>query len=433
MHVVARRPLLAGLATALGGPAVARAQGTPGAPAAASPVPATATPAPVVGELRLGALFPFTGPLALLGDESFRGLEIATEERNAAGGLGGRPLRLIKGDAADANQAVAEIRRITAGEGRVSAVFGTFASTQALAAGQVAEALSLPYFELAAVADELTERGARGVFRTCPRAADFGRVSAEALTTQLAPAWGVEPRSLRVATLYEDAAYGQSVAAAQAARLREAGITPVEMLSYPPRATEIGTAMGRLRAAAPDVVLHTAHPSDVQLFFRSMREANWRPRMVMGAGGAYSLSDTARSLGEALDGVLNVDFPPFAVNEAAAPGVGAFAESYKRRYGAEARSAHSLACCVGARLCFAALEQAGGTDRDRVRAAMLALDVAEGGTANGWGARFNDLGQNTRCRPVLSQWQDGRLVTVAPAAAALAPLRPRFGGRAAQP
>ena len=55
------------------------------APARAQ-VPQPAPP-PAPGELRFGALFPLSGPLALPGDECFRGLELATEERNAAGGV----------------------------------------------------------------------------------------------------------------------------------------------------------------------------------------------------------------------------------------------------------------------------------------------------------------------------------------------------------
>ena len=40
--------------------------------------------------IKFGALYPFSGALALLGDESFRGFELAVEERNAAGGIGGK-------------------------------------------------------------------------------------------------------------------------------------------------------------------------------------------------------------------------------------------------------------------------------------------------------------------------------------------------------
>ena len=63
--------------------------------------------------VKVGALYPFSGGLALLGDESFRGLEIAVEERNTAGGLNGKKIELVRGDAVDPNQAVGEARRLT--------------------------------------------------------------------------------------------------------------------------------------------------------------------------------------------------------------------------------------------------------------------------------------------------------------------------------
>ena len=72
MQQIRRRPLLAGLAAAAAAPRIAAAQ---------------------AAELRFGALYPFSGGLGLLGDESFRGLEVAVEERNAAGGVLGRLAR----------------------------------------------------------------------------------------------------------------------------------------------------------------------------------------------------------------------------------------------------------------------------------------------------------------------------------------------------
>ena len=67
-------------------------------------------------ELKLGALYPFSGGLALLGDESFRGVQLAVDERNAAGGINGRQITLVKADAVDASQAVGEARRLTSVE-----------------------------------------------------------------------------------------------------------------------------------------------------------------------------------------------------------------------------------------------------------------------------------------------------------------------------
>ncbi|MFC7693278.1 ABC transporter substrate-binding protein [Paeniroseomonas aquatica] len=386
-----------------------------------------AAPAPAAGsELRLGALFPFSGSLALLGDESFRGLELAVEERNAAGGLLGRAIRLAKGDAAGPEQAMAELRRLQSAE-RVAAGFGTFASHLGFAASQAAEMQGLPYFELGAIADPITERGFRNLYRLCPRASDFARDSVAVIPELLAGAWSTPAAALRIAVLHEDGLYGQTVSGLQESQLRARGLTQVERIGYSARTVELSPVLERLRAVRADVVLHTGYQNDIVLFYRGMKEAGWRPRMVIGSGAGYSLTDTARSVGPEFEGTLDVDFP-VAVAEAVAPGVAAFVELYKKRYGSDPRSGHSLANYVGARLVLEALQRAGGLERDKVRAALLATDVAEGTTATGWGARFDEKGQNLRARPCLAQWQGGRLVTVGPAEAAVAPLRAVMGG-----
>ena len=377
-------------------------------------------------ETRLGALFPLSGNLALLGDESFRGLELAAEERNAAGGLLGRPIRLVKADAADASQAVAEARRLMGAE-KVGAIFGSYGSQLALPASQVVELQGMTYLELGAISDALTERGFRGLFRTCPRASDFGRLSVAAVTEVLAPLWQGEPAGIGIAILHEEGLYGQTVAGFQEAELKAQNLRQVEKLAYAPRAADLSAMVQRLRGAGAQLVLHTGFQNDILLFFRAMQEARWLPRMVVGAGAGYSLAETARNIGPAFDGTLNVDFPQFEVNERAAPGARRFVEDYRRRYGSEPRSGHSLAAYVGARACLEAMQRAGGLDRDRLRPALLATDIAEGATANGWGIRFDEKGQNTRAQPALLQWQGGRLLTVGPQGAAVAPVKGRLG------
>lgn len=395
-----------------------------GALGAAAPRAAVAQ-APAA-ELRIGALFPFSGALALLGDEGFRGLELAVEERNAAGGVAGRALRLVRGDAADQAQAVAEARRLMGPE-RVAAIFGTTASPLSFAATQVAEVQGVAYLELGALSDSITERGFRGVFRTCPRASEVGALAAEAVAEVLAPGWGADPRALRIALLHEDGLDGQGVAAAQEAEIRRRGLNQVERIGYPARQADFPPIIQRLRGAGAEVVLHAAWQNDILLFFRGLEEAGFVPRMVIGAGGGYSLADTARAVGPGFEGVMNVDVPQFAVNDAFAPGAAAFAESYKRRFGADPRSGHSLAGYVGAQACLEAMHRAGGAERDRLRAALLAADLAEGACANGWGLRFDERGQNTRARPLLMQWHGARQVTIWPAEAAVSGARGRLG------
>ena len=201
----------------------------------------------------------------------------------------------------------------------------------------------IPYFELGAIGDPITERGFRTLFRTCPRASDFAREAVNAVPEALAPAWGVSPAAIKVAILHEDGMYGQSVSASQEALLGARGLRLVEKIGYAARGAELAAAVHRLKSAGADVVLHTGFGNDIVVFYRAMREAGWRPRMVIGSGAGYSGVDTMRAVGPDFDGTVNVDFTQFEVNERMAPGVKQFADAYRRRYGSEPRSGHSLA------------------------------------------------------------------------------------------
>jgi branched-chain amino acid transport system substrate-binding protein len=382
-------------------------------------------------ELRIGAIFPLSGSLALLGDESFRGLELAVEERNAAGGVLGRPLRLLRADATDEQAAAAEARRLVSGNDRVAAIFGSFSSTVALPASQIAEVAGVPFLELGALGDAVVDRGFRWVFRAAPRAADFAATAIAAVTEVLAPALAIPADRLKLAIAQEEAPGGQSVGTAQEAMIRARGLTLVERISYAPRAGDLSAAVQRLRGQEAEVVLHTGAPGDEALLFRAMRDAGWLPRMVIGTAGGYGLAETGRSIGDVLRGAMSADLTPFEVNERVAPGARAFAEAYLRRYGAEPRSGHSMACFVGARIFLDALHRGGGPEKEKLRAALLATDIAEGTTPTGWGARFDERGQNLRARPLLCQWQPGpnglRQVAVHPQAAAAADPVARLG------
>ena len=373
--------------------------------------------------IRLGALYPFSGPLALLGDESYRGLELAVEERNAAGGLRQKKIELAKGDAVDPNQAVGEARRLTSVE-KVSAVFGTYASSLSLAATQVAELAGVPYFELGAISDPITERGMKYVFRSNPTARDFAYQMVDAVADTIAPALKADAKSLRIGIIHEDSLYGQTVAGHQKKRIQERGLNLVETLPYSANSVDLSSVILRLKGANADVVLQTSYQNDTVLFFRQMKDQGLRLKAIIGAGGGYSLKDTAKAVGfENMDGALDVDFTQYKTNPRAAPGIDDFVKRYQARYNMPPRSGHSLANYMGAKVFFDALDKAKDLSADAVRAAVLAVDIPIGRTATGWGVKFDEKGQNTRVSPFLMQWRGEDLVTVAPPEAAVAEMK----------
>lgn len=377
--------------------------------------------------IKFGALYPFSGGLALLGDESFRGFELAVEERNAAGGIGGKKIEFVKGDAVDPNQAVGEARRLTSVD-QVAAIFGTYSSSLSLAATQVAELAGVPYFELGAISDPITERGFKYVFRSNPTARIFAIRMVDAIVEAVAPALNVKPEDLKIGIIHEDSLYGQTVAGYQKARAKEKNLNIVEVLPYSAKSVDLTPVVLRLKTAGVDVVMQTSYQNDTVLFFRQMKDQGFKPKAVIGAGGGYSLRDTLQAVGaENMDGALNVDFTQYRTNPKAAPGIEQFVEKYKAKYGTEPRSGHSLANYMGARVFFDAIAAAKSPKADPIREQVLKVDIPEGGTPTGWGVKFSDQGQNTRAVPFLMQWQDGNLVTVFPADAAVAKMKVGVG------
>ncbi|MBA1242613.1 ABC transporter substrate-binding protein [Pseudomonas japonica] len=376
-----------------------------------------------MADVRIGALFPFSGGLALLGDESYRGVEIAIAERNAAGGLKGEQINLVKADAVDAGQAVGAARQLTSGQ-NVTAVFGSYSSALSFAATQVTEVAGVPYFELGAVSDDITDRGLQYVFRSNPTAKSFAKGTITAVTDLVAPKLGVDPKSLKIAIIHEDALYGTTVAKFQKQFAAEKGLTIVETLPYSAKAVDLSSLILRLKGANADIVLQTSYQNDTVLYFRQAREAGYTPKAVIGAGGGYSMQDTAKAVGaQNIEGVLDVDFPQFQTNESGAPGIAAFADAYRKRYGSEPRSGHSLINYVGAKIFLDAMESAKSLEADDIRAAVAKVDIPLGQTAAGIGAKFGANGQNERAETTVMQWQGGVLKTVYPQSAAVSEAR----------
>ncbi|OZI51515.1 ABC transporter substrate-binding protein [Bordetella genomosp. 4] len=363
-------------------------------------------------DIKVGALFPFSGALALLGQESYRGLELAVNEINAAGGINGEKIEILKADAVDPTQAVSETKRLVSSG--VAAVFGSYASGISYAASPVTELAGIPYFELGATAHKITTRGYKYLFRSNPNTALYGVAVIDALHDIVAPGMGLNPKDIRIGIIHEDGPYGTDVAATEKKRAQELGYTVAEVLPYSAKTVDLSSLILRLKGAKVDVVLQTAYQNDAILYFSQARAGGFKPKVVIGAGGGYSLADTAKAVGADMNGVFDLDFPQSSINPAGAPGLDKFLQAYKTTYKSDPQSGHSLTNYVGAKAFFEAIGNAKSTDPEKIREAVLAYKKPAGQTANGWGFEFGEDGQNKASTFYVMQWQDGKLVTIAP-------------------
>lgn len=366
------------------------------------------------GPIRIGALYPTSGELSLLGEESWRGANLAAQEINEAEGVDGRQVELVQADVPDVNAATAEARRLLDNEG-IDLAIGTFSSELALAASEVYARGGGTYVELGAITEEFNERGYENVWRTNPPSDGFAEMQMEFISDFVAPELGTDLDELEVLLVHEDSSYGSSVARSAEEKALEAGIENVSYEPYSSDSTDLSSTVLGIDGADPDVVLAVSYASDAILLSRQMQENGVVVPAFIGTGGGHTLSGFGDTLGEAADYVFNVDFTQFAVNPEAAPGVEDFVTMYEEEYGESPASGHSLASYMGANTVFDILTETGGdTSTDAFGDAAASYTVESGTTATGWGVEFSDTGHNTAASPYVMQWRDGTLETVWP-------------------
>jgi branched-chain amino acid transport system substrate-binding protein len=378
---------------------------------------------PLQGEYKIGVLEPLTGPLAFEGKRHLEGYEIMRDLINERfGGVMGKKLVLVSGDAVDPTAAGSEATRLITREG-VKILTGTYSSTLCGAASEAAARHNVIYWETSCVDPRFTRRGLKNVFRTEIDGTGFGWYSIQFIAKHLVPRFNVQPNQLKVAFLSEDSSYGQGVTEAARQRAKqEFGMQEVAAEYYAFATTNDFTPIIlKLKALAPDVVHHIARGHDAVLFWRQSREQGFVFKALVSAGATgWGGPDFGKALGADGNG-------PFALGE---PGPGfrletmrpegqrieqAFRDATKARTGGEPFGGHQLAA-GGLWVLKLVLDQAKTDDLDKFRQAVLAMDLPTGSGVNGWGVKFADTGQNSneRVQHYMLQWQNGQLVTVWP-------------------
>ena len=152
--------------------------------------------------IRIGAINPYSGPVALYGDEVARGYQLAIDEANAKGGVIGRKIELFRGDAGNPQQGIAAVEKLVGD--KVDIFVGTYISAVSNAASDAAMRYSKIYWDTNALAADLTERGLPNFVRSGPYSASFAEVSANAARDLLAPALGKQIKGLKVWIESED-------------------------------------------------------------------------------------------------------------------------------------------------------------------------------------------------------------------------------------
>lgn len=375
-----------------------------------APGPAFSSKEPI----RIGVLFPVSGNLALLGDESRRGCVVAMEQWNAQGGINGRPIEFVMADAPDPKAGVVEAERLISAQG-IKILLGTYASSISYAVTAVANRHQAVYMETTAVADNIMTRGFPYLFRNTCTTTAFGKDSvAHSLT--VASKLNIPKDKLRLAFVNEDSLYGTSVTDAGLKIAKAQGLNVVAQDAYNAKmAVDLSPVILRLRDAKPDIVIHTAYMTDAILFQRQAKDLNFYVKATMGVSAGYGIIGLAKALGKMSDGILSTDYTQWRTNANFAAKLPAFIAAYQKKYGEKPRSGQSLASFDATNSLFLGLAGAKSLAPDDIRQSLLAIDIPKYQTATGWGVKFDPkTGQNQRTELICFQWKGGEQWTVLP-------------------
>jgi branched-chain amino acid transport system substrate-binding protein len=368
-----------------------------------------------VSEVRIGVLAPESGVSKVAGVEALRGAELAAvlingEEGSvplagagAAGlaGLGGAKLSIVRGDTKSTPEAGAsEAARLVAEE-RVAGLVGAYDPLVTEVASQRTERLGVPFVNGDSPAGYLTERGLDWFFRTGPTDRMFG----EAFFSALGEIAGADAG--RIAILYSDDRPSSVVADLTEELAEEGGFDLAPKVAFDPDAGNPVAAVAQIRdqPEQPDAVFVIASTTeDAAELLKAFGQARYSPPGILAAGAGFGPSTV---LGAGPDGEAVLSGTAWSREVAGRSAIAKpVMDRYEERFN-QPMSETAAGTFTAVLVLAEAIDRAGSTDPQRVRAALLNLDIPGREMIMPWsGLRFDGSHQNVAANGVVEQRVD---------------------------
>lgn len=230
------------------------------------------------GQLKLGYIFPETGALAFLGPPQVKGLELAVDQINKAGGVLDQDVTVVGGDeAGDAAVASQSADRVLGED--VDAIIGAASSSMTLAIIDKVTQAEVVQCSGSNTTPTLTDYDDGGYyFRTAPTDALQGPVLAETMAGD---------DHTKIALMGRGDDYGKGLVNATKEALEEQGAEVVEEVIYDPEATTFDAEVEKVTAAEPDAVAVIGFEEGAQVI-KGLIEAGLKANQIYGADGVRS-------------------------------------------------------------------------------------------------------------------------------------------------
>ena len=336
--------------------------------------------------IRIGSVLSVSGPAAFLGDPELKTLQLYVEKINAEGGVLGRKLELVHyDDGSDAAKTNSFTKRLIESD-NVDVLIGGTTTGATMAMAPLVEKASLPFISLAG-AVVVIDPVKKWVFKT----PHTDRMAAEKVFEDM------KKRGIsKVGLLSETSGFGASGRKETQAVAAKYGVTLVADETYGPKDTDITAQLTRIKSApGVQAVFVFGLGQGPAVVTKNYGQLGMTAIPMYQSHGVAS-DEYLKLAGKAAEGV-RLPTPALLIAGALPAGdaqksvVTGYEKAYKERYKAEPSTFGGYALDA-LNLSIDAIKRAGGTDREKVRAALEATRGFVGATGVFTMSATNHLG-----------------------------------------
>jgi branched-chain amino acid transport system substrate-binding protein len=368
-------------------------------------------PARAADTVKIGVIYPLTGNAASAGQSAKDAIDLGVEIINNAHpelkdlplgptaglpNLGGAKIELVGADH-QGNPQVGQqqtLRLIT--QEHVVAMLGSYHSSVSLVATSVAERQGIPFLVADSVAANITGRGFKWTFRTTPYAPDFAKAYTNFLNDLKKSGRKIE----KIAIVNENTDYGSSVAASVVDAANAAKLTVAARIPYNANSSDVNAQVLQLKTVQPDVVIFISYTADTILYFKTMKNLDYLPPIIIGDDAGFSDPAFIPNVGDLAQGALNR-----SAFDAGKPGTSSaiINDMFKKKHGRDLDDT-SARWMQGLFVLADAINRAGSTEPAKIQAALKATDLKPSQLMIGYnGVKFDETGQNVLASTYLIQ------------------------------
>ena len=376
-------------------------------------------------EIKIGVIYPLTGPAASTGAELKSALELAADiVNNGAKGVAGLPfanggglpnlkgakIKLIFADhQGNPQTGASEAERLISQE-KVVALVGSYFSNVTATASQVAERYGVPFLNPESSSATLTQRGFKWFLRTTPHDDLFVHNFFDFLKELEAKK---KMKIGTIATFNENTLWGNETTKLEAKLAPDNGYNIVKQVTYPAKSTQLTSEVQTLKAAAPSLVMQSSYLGDALLSMKTYKELGFSPDMILANNAGFTDTEFIRTLGKDAEYVITREV--WALDLATK---NPLIKEVNALFNARTKSnftGNSSRTFTGLMVIADAINRAGSTEPEAIRKALVATNIPASALIMPWGGvKFDESGQNTLGRGILVQIVGGTYHTVYP-------------------